>query len=163
MRNQLRFIGETLYDLKKDYGLVGDVYRITGETVDPETGVRTTVREKHRIKKMILLPTNLTAQMFIAGGYVRPDPSFPSSGWEVTDTFVIIDHKDVTFEIKKEDYIVIQHKRYNIKSINEVEPNIGLLIGLKSIKGAEPQEIFTVSARNTLTFNQSVTPVVVTP
>src|SRR5690606_12346730 len=132
--NQLKFVQQTLYALKREYGVAGDLYNVTSDTVDPETGVRTWVREKHHIKKLILLPTNVTVQMFIAGGFIRPDPSFPSAGREVTDAFAVVEQKDLDVEVTKDFYVVINHKRYNIASINEIEQNIGLLIGLKRVK-----------------------------
>ena len=158
IRNRMRFFKKTLYSLKRSYGVKGDIYHITLITQDATTGRKILNREKYPIKRLILLPVTLSRELKFSGQWTNTTQGFPPGGFDVSERIMIIDNDDLPneFEFGLNDYIIIEHQRYDIKSTNITEDGISTIIKTIQVKGGQVNEIHDLSFKQKLTFNQSV-------
>jgi hypothetical protein len=152
-KNNLAYIRSNIYTLKRDYGEPADLYKRVVIN-DFQTGKKKTTRTKLHIKKVIILP----GSDLINSQSLRVVDQ-KAQNVEVVDRIVIIDTRDVpkTFIIDDNDtYIIILHKRYEIKNIRNYEYDTGYILELRQTVGAEVAEIHDVSVRQKLIFNENI-------
>src|SRR4030043_1647231 len=97
------FIKKIIYSLKRKFGFSVSIYKVTSVTLDLETGEKETITERKKVKRVILLPVDITRT------YVPAIDKVIQTGgaFDPQDRFIIIDKKDLgTFELKIDDYII---------------------------------------------------------
>jgi hypothetical protein len=74
----------------------------------------------------------------------------------------IVDRNDVptSFTLKKDDWLVYDGRRYDIKTVEEFEYKTGWLIAAKQIQGAAVNQDILVHPTRLLTLNQTVIAVI---
>ena len=112
----------TIYALKRQHGRPATYCRVVDKSQNLETGVETITTEVTKIRKVIFLPTNVTRKSLIKTNFFF-DPDKRE---------VLIDRKDVDFEIKDGDYIIYSNSRYNIIEVNDYELGEGYLLIVQS-------------------------------
>lgn len=153
----LTFIRETIYDLKRQYGTPLEIYAITSSTVDLETGVKAVTKSVYRIRQAILLPRTVARQvvnrlgeklLFKQGGSVDQD-----------NRLVIVDMRDypASYQVRVNDYAVIDHQRYEIKSAEQYDHRLAVLITLVATQGENVAAIINRSSHDDLHIQGSVT------
>lgn len=153
-----RYIRRNLYVLKRRYGTKLDLYHIISIVPNLETGKKITNKIKYKIRRAILLPTLLQEQFLLSAASLKADRAYPQSATQTGTKLIIIDNEDLpdNFEIGKNDYLVIRHVRYDIKSINDFEHGYGLLLTVKEVEGSEANEVFESKMLQTLEFVQTI-------
>lgn len=155
-RTRFRFVKRILYQLKRKYGLPLDIYHIISVTSDTKSGTKTVNKTKYHIRRAILLPTILRRKMAVELG-LKPTGYGPSPpGYDIKERLIIIDNDDLPdVDLNAEDYLVIDHERHDIKSIEELENKRASVFTTRVVEGGEANEIFIANATNTLVFAQS--------
>ncbi len=144
MANDLIFLRRTLYQLKRQYGFPIAVYRMTIGQPDLETGLKSVTRIKVGIDRAIVMPMKAELLGFYGNALLKAGRDFAYGGFQDQDMkIVIIDARDLPddFTIEKQDYVVYQHKKYEVGKSTKLEDNYGYLLTLKGIEGTEPNEV----------------------
>jgi len=140
-QNKLIYFSNVVYALSKDYGFKTDLYRPT-ETMDFETGLKTVTRVKYKIKKAIFFPNEL----FRDFNYARLIGQELQFGGilDASQRRVLINKKWLpkNFEIQVTDYVIFNHKRYEIQRVGEMELADYWHLIIKEIKGILRNETF---------------------
>ncbi len=134
-------IKDILYGLKKRYGVKADFYQQSEETVDILTGKRSVSRKKYSIRRAVYLKQN---QGFRNVFLPKANPIIPNSGLiEVDDAELLIAGKDFPkgFTPTFDDYVMINHQRYEIKSIHIIDKDQSYYFILHEYKGTVKYEI----------------------
>jgi hypothetical protein len=154
--NNLDFVKQNLYVLKRSYGAPADLYHIVSMIQDPRIGTTITQKVKYHIKRAILLPTTLQTYLNPQGAYTKPGTDTPA-GLTIGQKLIIIDNRDLPkdFDIDLKDYLVINRVRYDIKSSEQLEHRKGTLLVTKQVTGQRVDEIFDVTIKQKLIINQS--------
>jgi len=116
------FRRNTIYALKRQHGRPAVYCRVVDKSQDLETGIETVTTEVTRIQRVIFLPTNVARKTLI-----KTDFFFDPDRREV-----LIDRKDIDFEITDGDYIIYSNSRYNVVEINDYELGEGYLLIVQS-------------------------------
>src|SRR5215831_16503182 len=114
-RNALRQFRKRLYGLKRRYGYKADLYHVASETQDPTTGRKVLNIVKFPIKRVILLPELKHRLFFLPTQWTRTTQGYPPAGFDVSTRLIVVDNHDLPkdYLIKIDDYIVIDHRRYD--------------------------------------------------
>ncbi len=112
----------TVYFLKRRYGGYAVLFRITGKTLNLETGLQTITQTSTIIKKAVFLPTNVSRQIITRSDfYYDPDKRL-----------VLIDRRDIDFVITIGDFIIFEQSKYNIIEVNDYTINDAFLLVVQS-------------------------------
>ncbi len=106
-----QFNRNTIYALKRTYGVKAVLYRIISKTLNLTTGQQVITTSTTTIRRVIFLPTNIE-RITLSRGNFYFDPN---------KRLVVIDHRDVDFIIKVGDYIIHNTSKYNIIEVNDYE------------------------------------------
>ncbi len=164
-----KFARNALYNLKRRYGSVGYYYHIVAATDNMQTGVSSQTKTRYTIAKMILLPSTMTREMLVAGGYTRkPDRSYSGPEYDSESALIIIDKEDmpVGFTYTVADYVIahvqvrrrlVSRRRFNILKMEELEDGCSFLITGRYLRDGAYDEIVTANVSEKLISNQSPT------
>lgn len=157
-RNKLRFMYESVYKLKRDYGLPLDIYRITGETTDYETGKKTTIKVKFHIRRGIFLPSRVMRDFAKDVAYQGDMRNAKYQGlFDSSQRQLVIDKTDLNDIFKTlttADWIVFNHTRWEISEIDEFEEDVAYWLIIKQMKGATKYEVHSLSLKSKLQFTE---------
>lgn len=157
MDNTLVFVKQLLYNLKKDYGFSLDIYRVVTSSVDVTTGVKTVQREKHRIRRAVVLPAILARKFSYDLSYIAANKNFTYGGFYDTNTRIfIVDQVDLPkgFNLTEDDYVVYDTQRYEIRQFEALEHRQGYLITAKQTVGKKPHQILAPKVSSTFAIGQ---------
>jgi hypothetical protein len=140
--NQLKFKRRVIYNLKRRYSKTVDLYQLVTISDDVKTGQTTKTKTKIHIKKAIFLPINTTGLINLVGAYRVVNNTYPSSEIGVNTSILIIDNKDLPngVVINKDNYVVINHVRYDILKFDSDKYTSVLTI--TSMNTSQRNEIF---------------------
>lgn len=154
LQKQTRFIRRLLYTLKKGYGFKVTFYKITSESLNHETGVRTPIIDYKKVNKVIILPSELQRKFesdtqtrdFHYGGY-----------FDTAIRKLIVDPRDLgDFEIKTGDYYIWEGERFEVSKVFDLENQSALLILGRNVEGSVRYMIEDVSIESTLQLTQTI-------
>ncbi len=151
--NQLKFIKNVIYNLKRDYGGPLDIYQISNPTLDIETGKQTVERTKYPIRRAIRLPRDIHRDSLWSAVGTRVLP-YAGSIIELADREVIIDMKDLPrdFVMGEEGfYIIIDQLHYSVKKVSLFDFRAALYIVLKEITGAQLEQVIQMTVTDNVT------------
>lgn len=150
-KNQLRYIKQNLYDLKRRFGFALDIYHNSTNIINTQTGQRTEVKVIHHIKRALILPLTLALKNYLGG-----TGAFSMANYEVGDKMVVVDFRDLpdNYIITLTDYIIVQNIRYKLISIENSEINQCLQIMMREVKGQLPNEVHELVVRSSILFIQ---------
>lgn len=136
--NKLINLNNAIYILLKDYGFIIDIYRVN-ETVDLKTGRKVTQRQKYHINKALLLPNAVFRDFTYA---ILRNPDIRGT-LDVSERHVLINQKYLPrgFELRKEDYIIFNNKKYEIVLITSMELADFWYLRIKQVEGQVKYEI----------------------
>lgn len=158
MNNQLVYISQTLYDLKRSYGYPVDIYTTTGSTVNLESGAKTVARDVFKIKKGILLPKRITREFIDGQTFSVGLKNLAYGGsFNLGRRVLIIDIKDypATYIVKPDDYVVINHERFNIIEAEQFDHRLCVLFNIQEIKNEDINAITSKSLSHRLRIKQN--------
>ena len=140
----LRQVKNTLYQLKKDWGVKTDL-RNQLSVVDRKTGVTQKSFVSHSIRRGILLPVTLTPSFIYDLSFIAANKNFTYGGlFGVGSRVVILDGSDVpsTFTIKEDTQLIIAKAVYSVKNVNTLVNKIGFLLTVTTLSNLENVDEF---------------------
>lgn len=151
-RKQTRFIRKLMYTLKKGYGFTITLHKVTGESLDHETGQRTPTIITKRIERAIILPA--TSQMKFEGNSQPTDFKYGAL-YSTSVRQVIIDAQDVLdFEIEEDDYFIWNEKRWQISKDIGLEYETAFTLTARMVAGSVRHMVEEVALESNLIFEQ---------
>lgn len=162
--NLIRFIRRCIRDMKRDYGNPITIYRLGNVTTNYATGSKIETHTSVYIGRAVVLPVSLTRDVIQTISLISANKKILQGG--TLDQGLrkfIIDRGDVpsTFTIKKDDWIVYDEKRYDIKVVEEYEYKTAWLVTGKLIEGNPTYEDKYVKTNSyLLNLTQTVTAVI---
>lgn len=156
--NELRFIKEVIYDLKRDYGGPIEIYQNVPGQTDYKTGQKTFTKTKWTVARAIRLPRSIhrdslysiTGNRLFAYGNII----------ETADRQIIIDWRDLPsgFQFKEENwYVIIDNQHYEVVKVIEFDFNAAIYVILKQLTGAPREAIIDVAVNTNVQTGQDVT------
>lgn len=157
--NQLRFIRNVLYRMKRRYGLPANLIKIISEVVDLETGVKTLTRDNLQLSRVIILPSTIKREFFYDLAFITGNKDFTYGGSTLADSRkFIIDQEDLgSWVLAVGDGIIYNGKRYEIQEVDEFENKTGYLITAKESESVAINNLIPISIFDELTFGDEVT------
>lgn len=152
--NQLKFIRNVLYRMKRRYGLPANLIKIISEAVNLETGVKTLTRDSLQISRVIILPSTLKREFFYDLAFITGNKDFTYGGSALTDSRkFIIDQQDLgAWGIKVGDGIIYNEKRYTVQEIDEFENRLGYVVTAKEAESVAINNLIPISLFDELVF-----------
>ena len=141
--NLQRMIRLTMYRLKQEFGVKCDAYKLVSSTTDYDTGLKSRVISMIQVRKAVKMPEGIRQLQYISPNFTQTQKPFITKGlgWdEVTDVFLFEGTDLRGFKFDKDDWIVWNHKRYDVRAIEELGNAAGWVIGTTQAKGAPPEE-----------------------
>ena len=153
-------IRHTIYKLKRLYGGTIYVYKQGDKTTNTKTGViEWTGREAHTVNRAIILPVKVKRDQVQTISMISADKQFVYGGtFDRGARWFYIDPCDlpVGYEIKMDDWIVYQGKKYEIKQANDNEfDSLWEVLAVEMI-GVVPEQIHNLTAYNIADFQNTV-------
>jgi hypothetical protein len=155
----VKFIRDTLYQMKKDYGVPIKYGRLVKNELDYDTGRNTVTKQVYVIRKAVLLPTKLMRKFVQDIAYLAANKNFTYGAlFDEKTSLFIVDARDLPrgLQLDMNDFLFMGHQRYAIKQAEILEHNCGWLITAQTHEGANPFEIQPVSSLSRLGFQQEV-------
>lgn len=148
-----------IYKLKRLYGGCINLYRQGDPVTDIKTGNTTWPgRQVITIKKSIILPVRIDRTQTRTISIISSDKAFVYGGlYDKALRWFYIDPRDLPkdYEIKSDDWITYEGKKYEIKSIKDNEfDSLWEILGSELV-GVVPEQIHNLSAYNIVDFQQS--------
>ena len=162
--NLIRFIKRAVRAMKKEYGNSITVYRLNTATTNYSTGNRSRDWDSVFIRRAVVLPVTLTRDIVQTISVISSNKKLVQGGtFDPGIRTFIIDRTDVasTWTIKKDDWIVYDGKRYDVKVVDEYEYKTGWLIQAKLIEGNPVYEDHHANTDSYLNLTQTATAVIV--
>jgi hypothetical protein len=127
-----------IYSLKKRFGTSVDFYREIDGEPDPESGVISQQRFKFRVDEAVYLD-----QSAITRGILTKVLNQLAGIQDTIDVAILIDGDDLPcgFVPVLTDYVIIDHQRYDIKTIKQVDDYESLYLELCEYSGSITYEI----------------------
>ncbi len=152
-----RFIQKTLYKLRNDYGINNIGWYHIEETVrDYETGNLAPNITKYNIQRAVSLPAVDVRRFSYALSFMgATGPNFAYGGYfDANDRILIIRVKDLisSFTWGDSDYIIIKHKRYELKRVQLFDVDQCMMVHIREVKGGSVIEWYERTIYQTLTF-----------
>jgi len=139
--NLNRRIRQLLYSLKRQYGGPLKIYKLESSTTAYETGIKTTLISITSIPRAIILPVKVAREVATSITIVAANKMMVYGGsYDAGVRQFVLDARDLPdgFNFSKDDFIIYNDRRYEIKSYEEFEFHTGWnVIGKETF--AEPQ------------------------
>lgn len=157
-------IRQTIYKLKRLYGGTITLYRQGDKTVDTRTGEITwTNRLSTLVFRAVILPVKIERIQTQTISMISMDKQFVYGGaYDRGSRWFYIDPRDLpeNYEIKMDDWIVYEGKKYEIKQARDNEfDSLWEIFGTELI-GVTPEQIHNLSGYNIIDSQQVVSEVV---
>ena len=154
----LRRMRDVLYRLKRAYGLPLTLVTTTG-TSDVATGAATTTRSATVVRRAVVLPATIHKDFKFDIGYLRANSNFTYGSLYTEGTRqILIDRldlpRDFTITVTDSQYVVFLHRRYAIKSVDQLEIPCYYLT-VQETRGAPVSEVHVVEAFDRLAVLES--------
>lgn len=159
-RNLNERIRECLYSLKEQYGGGPvSIYTFGGTTTNVQTGVKTVTKSVTVIKTAIILPAKVGRDVIQNISQISANKAFVTGGsYDSRSRKFIIDRRDCPdLELKDDDWLVFDGRKYEIKTIEEFEYDTAWVITARHQLGDVFEQLFPSSTDNLLEFTQTVT------
>lgn len=155
----VKFIRDTLYQMKKDYGVAIKYGILERSNLDMDTGKTTVTKKVYLIRKAIIFPTKLQRKFVQDIAYLAANKNFTYGAlFDEKTTIFVIDARDLPrgLQMNMNNFIFMNHQRFVIKTAEILEHNCGWLITAQTHEGANPFDVQPVSVRSRLVFQQEV-------
>jgi len=144
----MNFVSNTIYALKKQFGVTVRIYFPDTNTTNYQTGVLTRTYKQKDIKA-ILLPKRRSMMMF----HRLMSQGFKHGGQlDIDSKTILIDRADLTENLTTKHHIEFNSQRYEIKEVMVSEDNKAYILTLTGTSGAPL--IDSTLVQNSVTFTQ---------
>lgn len=158
MQSNKRFIQNTLYTLKRQYGAAVTVYKTDSKSFNPQTGRLTTVRTKVSIKLAVVLPDTLANKFAYEHSFLAANRQFTyGAQWDQRQRLMIIDGQDIPkdFKIELDDSIVHNNFRYVVRKADVIDDGLGYLLTVVKGENNTPLQILDFAVSTVICLGQS--------
>lgn len=149
-----------LYQFKQQYGGGPvSIYTFGGTTTDVETGEKTVTKTVTVVRKAVILPARVSRDVVQTISQISANKAFVGGGYYDSRTrHFIIDRLDCPgLELKDDDWLVFDGRKYEIKFIDEFEFNTAWVITARHQLGDLNEQIFPLGADHLLDLTQEAT------
>ncbi len=158
---KLRIIRQILYRLKRGWGLPLAIQYQTSTVADITTGVITQSIERVDVKRAVVLPSTIHKEFKYDIGYLKANSNFTYGGLLTTGTRqVLIDRSDLPkgYIIEPSDNytIIFDGKRYNIKTVEDMDLQIGYYITMEYVGNTPKNELHVEHVTSKLIMGETV-------
>lgn len=151
MKQNIKFVRDTLYQLKKDYGDVVTLVQPIQESTNTVTGIRSFTRNVFHIPRAVILPREMMRVVYYDLGFLKANNNFIYSGeLDQITTLILFDGRDLRQcrKIELRDYVYYQNARYQIDKMTEINFGLGYAVALKTLKGEIPFQPIEVKVQH---------------
>ena len=160
----IRFIRQNIFTLKREYGSSITVYKLLDASTNLDSGVKSYTSNSYEIRRAVVLPVHMVRHVIQSISLISANKKIVQGGtFDMGDRVFIIDRRDVpsTLELMKDDWVIYDDRRYDIKTIDEYEQKTAWLIVGKLIAGVVPEQHRRTYPDDTLNLTQTATPSIV--
>jgi hypothetical protein len=158
--NQLRFIRQVIYKLKRRYGQpIHLLYRTSTATVDLATGVKSVPHDVVRIRRAVCLPLMLDRTFYYDLTFIATNKNFTYGGHtDRAQQSFIIDTRDLPkdFKITVGMWIVHDKQRFDIQTAEMSEAKAAYLIVARQIVSSDASDILDERVSDTIDVEETV-------
>jgi len=136
--NLIRFIRRCIRQMKQEYGSEITVYALGTATTNYDTGVKTVTRTSVVIPRAVVLPVKLSRDVIQTISIISANKQLLQGGtFDAGLRTFIIDRTDVpsTWTVEKDDWLVYDGRRYDVKTVEEYEYKTAWVITAKLVEG----------------------------
>ncbi len=137
-RNLNRRIRQALYVLKRNYGSTVTLYTLISAATNYTTGVKTVSQTPLVIRRCIVLPVKMQREVAQGIAAISANKEFVYGGSFDTGTReFIIDSRDLPAgtSIQQDDWLLYNDRRYELKTIEELEQHTGWhIVGKEALR-----------------------------
>ena len=128
--------------LKKEYGGPITIYKLNSSTTNLQTGEKTVNRDSMFINRAVVLPNKLSRDAVQSISLISANKQIVQGGtYDPGERRFIIDRTDASsWDLVKDDWIVYDDKRYEIKTIEEFEQNTAWLVVGREVERVTPEQ-----------------------
>jgi len=127
-----------LYKLKHSYGTAIIFFKNTGETKNYDTGDFTYTTESEIVKRGILLPLDFSSKFSYDLTFLAANKNFQyGANYDTGMRYLIIDQRDITFDIGLQEYCTIDGKRYDVISFEDYAPSVAQIVRIRYTQNRE--------------------------
>ncbi len=142
--SRLRHIKNSIYKLKRRFGLPLVYHIVDQHSVDTQTGEKTTVLRTFLVDRAIVMQAREFRSFVYDLAFISANKDFTMGGFfDPEDRRVLLDASDLGgHDPQVHDYFIFQNKRYDVKEVFEFENNyayglLGRMIRGQSLTRAE--------------------------
>ena len=153
-----KMIRKTIYRLKWRYGCPIGLYSYSRGEYNPATGITEMTVSRIKITRAIVFPAEVHKNFFYSISFIRANSNFVTGGdVEIGDRQFIIDAKDLPrrYQVVLNQYIIWEHKRYDITKVYGLEYGTGWFINARQVKNNDVGEIHETKLSHTLTNSET--------
>jgi len=157
MSYNLRFMGNVLYRLKRQYGQHLEIVWRTEDTVNWTTGDISRTRDSVTVKRAIVLPERQDRSFQYALAFIASNKNFTYGGFfDTVRRLVLIDDKELPtdFKIEVGHYMVFGNSRYEI--IKADDYHNCWFVEVKQLDNAIPNNVVTKVMFSSLSIDQEL-------
>ncbi len=157
--NNLRFIKQVLYTLKRDFGLPANIVWRTSSVPNLETGKLNVSQDSVAVSRAIVLPRVLQRDFVYDLSFIASNKNFTYGGlFDKNSRKVFIDPDDLPagFEIKIGYWIVFNGVRYEVKTVDTYEQNAAIDMDVSQVDNAILSNLIKKVYYDDLFLDQSV-------
>jgi len=143
---------QVMYSLKRQWGAPIDLYRSVDSDTDLDTGIKTTIKEVHPVRRAIVLPAKIVREVLQSISQISANKAMVYGGsFDTSSRVFIIDKRDVRSVpdedgIQLDDWIVYKGHRYELKQVEEFDLGGAWMITGKRVYGSVHEQIFPLVA-----------------
>lgn len=136
-QNNLRETRKVIYHLKMRYGLALTYFEPTGQTHDPKTGQITRSFNQYKIRRAVVLPTNLNRTFIYDLAYIAVGKNFTEGAYfDKNIKRIIIDRKDLAITPDLNHHMEFDGDRYEIRAIQVFEDRKAYVFSVEGVLNA---------------------------
>lgn len=157
--NNVRYILDTIYQFKREYGCELTYVEVLASESNVETGSRN-INKRINVIQAVLLPRRNQRKFIQDISYLAANKNFTYGG--------LSDYESVTLVISSEDlpsqiqidlngYFILDGQRYEKTEFTKLDHEVGYILMGKAVKGSITYSLTNLNVSNNLTMGHSVT------
>lgn len=154
----VKFQQRNIRMLKKDYGSEITIYELVSATTNLDTGVKTATYNSYPISRAVVLPAHAIRAAIQSISLISVNKKVVQGGtFDAADRTFLIDRADVpdSLELKKDDWIEYNGRRYDIKTVDHYEEATSWLVSARRIDDVIPELHYRSPARTSMALTQN--------
>lgn len=156
LRRQVR---QTLYRLRRRWGVQATLYEVVPGSFDPELGTVSETKTVHVIPQLVTWYVTEQQRFEYDLAFVAANKNFTyGATFEMGDRFAIVDgvYLPDTFNMTESCYFVYDAVRYSLQRWTELDGKAGYLVHIRSTNVEKPEQIIQVHVEHGLTIDHDI-------